>query len=257
LAASPYADAFVLKGGMLLAVFDARRPTEDMDLLAQRLANDEVAVVTRVREIARVPLPDGVKFVPETMIARSTRDDATYAGVRVTMNCHISSAVVKMALDINFGDPVTPEPRRVELPSQRPGEAPVKVWGYPVETVIAEKACTAVQLGEANTRVRDYADIYTLIDRCRVSYRDLRAALEATAMYRQMDLKPLSSAIKSFSVIRQSAYLAFRTRLGADGIHLPPDLAVVASAVVAFVDPVLTGQAVGRVWSPTERAWRE
>lgn len=126
------------------------------------------------------------------------------------------------------------------------------MWGYPVETVIAEKACTAVQLGQANTRVRDYADIYTLIGRCPVSYREMRAALDATASYRQMDLKPLSSAMGSFPTLRQSAYLAFRARLGADGVHLPPDL-----AVVAFVDPVLTGQVVGQVWQPEERAWRE
>ena len=41
LAASPYAGDFVLKGGMLLAALSARRPTVDVDLLAERLANDE------------------------------------------------------------------------------------------------------------------------------------------------------------------------------------------------------------------------
>lgn len=37
LAASPYAADFVLKGGMLLATLDARRPTADADLMATHL----------------------------------------------------------------------------------------------------------------------------------------------------------------------------------------------------------------------------
>ena len=47
----------------------------------------------------------------------------------------------------------------VELPSLRPDTAPVHVLGYPIETVLAEKLATAIMLGAANTRVRDYADI--------------------------------------------------------------------------------------------------
>jgi len=55
LSASPYAEQFVLKGGMLLAAYDARRPTADVDALARHIANDQDAVVARITEVPASP----------------------------------------------------------------------------------------------------------------------------------------------------------------------------------------------------------
>jgi len=87
LAASPHADTFVLKGGLLLAVFDARRPTADADLLARHLPNDQATVADRVRDVARYPLTDddGVDYLTETITVRTIREDADYVGVRITI----------------------------------------------------------------------------------------------------------------------------------------------------------------------------
>lgn len=180
LSASPYAEDFVLKGGMLLAAYDARRPTADVDALARGLANNQDTVVVRVAEIAARPADDGVEFVTATAVARPIREDAFYPGVRVAMDARIATAVVRFRLDVNFGDPVTPAPRVIELPSLRPDTAPVR---DPVETVLAEKLATAIMLGAANTRVRDYADIYTLTGRHDLTHGTVRAALDATARF--------------------------------------------------------------------------
>ena len=257
LAVSPDAHQFVLKGGMLLAALDARRPTSDADLLAQHLANDEATVADRVLAVTRVALDDddGVEYLDDTMHTQSIREDDLYAGVRVSMDCQVSAATVKLKLDINFGDPVTPEPRLVGLPSQRPGQPDVSVWGYPIETVLAEKTSTAISLGEANTRVRDYADLYTLTGRHMLPYTPMRAALDATAGHRGVALVPLSDAVGELPTLRQPAYRAFRQRLGNDGAHLPADFAEVVSDVVVFVDPLATGEAAGTRWEPTRRRW--
>jgi hypothetical protein len=258
LAASPSADIFVLKGGMLLAALGARRPTADADLLARRLANDARTVGTRVQEIAQTTLSvdDGVDYLVETIGVRSIREEDLYAGVRISMDCRISTAEVKLKLDINFGDPVTPEPRIVQLPSQRDSYPAVPVLGYPIETVLAEKVCTAIALGEANTRVRDYADLYTLTGNYPLSYGLMRAALHATAAYRRVTLVELSSVIGSLPAMRQSAYQAFRKRLGVADTHLPASFIEVVVAVVAFVDPLLNGQPENLMWLPTARHWR-
>ena len=100
------------------------------------------------------------------------------------MDYAIATAVVKFRLDVNFGDPVTPAPRHLSLPSLRPGMPPVRVLGYPIETVLAEKITTAIGLGPANTRVRDYADIYTLTGIHAINHRTARQALLATAAHR-------------------------------------------------------------------------
>jgi Nucleotidyl transferase AbiEii toxin, Type IV TA system len=164
LSMSPYADQFIMKGGMLLAAYDARRPTADLDALAHAVSNDQAAVMARVIEIAHQTLADddGVEYRADTVSSRIIRDEALYSGVRIAMDCAIATAVVKFRLDVNFGDPVTPAPRHLSLPSLQPGMPPVRVLGYPIETVLAEKITTAIGLGPANTRVRDYADIYTL-----------------------------------------------------------------------------------------------
>lgn len=130
LARSPYADQFVLKGGMLLAAFDARRPTADADALARHMANDQNTIRARVVEIAHFPDDGGgVEFLSDTATARTIRDDALYAGVRITMDARIATAAAKFRLDVNFGDPITPAPRQLDLPSLQPGAAPVPVLG--------------------------------------------------------------------------------------------------------------------------------
>jgi hypothetical protein len=186
LAASPREGAFVLKGGMLLAAFDARRATVDADLLAAGFPNDEDATLSRVREVAgTTPADDdGVLFLPQTARARVIREENLYSGVRVTMQASIATATVKIQLDINFGDPVTPGPQLIDYPTLRHEHAPVRILGYPMATVIAEKLCTAIDLGDTSTRVRDYADIWILTRRHDLDATDLRSALAATASHR-------------------------------------------------------------------------
>ena len=158
LAVSPYRDDFILKGGMLLASLGARRPTADADALARNMAADEQTVVQRVVEIALIAMPeDGVRFDADSVRAQKIREEALYAGTRVRMDAHLATADVRLSLDINFGDPVTPGPQQIQLPPLRPGMEPISILGYPVETVIAEKLMTAIALGATNTRVRDYA----------------------------------------------------------------------------------------------------
>jgi len=228
----------VLKGGMLLAAFDARRATADADALARDMANDEATVIARVVEIARLPDDDGVEFLTETVTARTIRDDALYAGVRVAMNARIATATMKFRLDVNFGDPITPAPQQIDLPSLRPGAAPIRVLGYPIETVLAEKIATAITLGAANTRVRDYADIYTLTGRHDLSHTGLRDTLLATTAYRGTPLEPLSSAVGDLVVLRRATYTAYRVSLGRDGQQLPEQFADVVAAVAVFADPL-------------------
>lgn len=256
LAESRHAGKFVLKCGVLLAVFEARRPTVDADLLAMNLPNDEASVVARVIEVAEsvIDPDDGVRFLTVTTIARTIRDDDMYSGVRLGMDCELSTAKVKLWLDINFGDPVTPAPRALELPSQRPGVPGVPVLGYPIETVLAEKSSTAIALGDTGTRVRDYVDLYTLTGRQALSYQSVRSALEATTSHRGVELQPLSSVLGDFVSLREAAYHAFRRRLGTDGGHLPDSFGDVVAAVIEFVDPLTAGD-LREAWDPDARKW--
>jgi hypothetical protein len=134
LSASPHSSKFVVKGGMVLAAYDARRPTADLDALALSIANDQNTIMALVSEIARLPLDDGVQYQTSTATSHIIRDQAIYSGLRITMDCKIATATVKFRLDVNFGDPVTPAASLVTLPSLRPGLEPIRVLATESET---------------------------------------------------------------------------------------------------------------------------
>jgi len=253
---SPYADDFVLKGGMLLASFGTRRPTIDADALARNMASDQASVAQRVAEIASLEDPDdGVEFLPGTVTTAVIRDDALYSGVRVTMGAQLATAQVKLRLDINFGDPVTPAPRLVDLPALRPDDSPIRILGYPIETVLAEKLVTAIDLGRANTRVRDFADIHILTGTQSVRCDAVLAAVEATAAFRGVALAPLSQATEGLGTLRATTYAAYRNSLGSTVQGLPQRFVDAIAAVVAFIDPVIDGLDGDAVWEPSTRRW--
>lgn len=177
-----------------------------------------------------------------------------YAGLRIATDCAIATATVKFRMDVSFGDPITPQPGLVEFPSLRPGLEPVHVPGYPVETVLAEKLATAIALGPANTRVRDYADIYTLTGSQVVDHRTAREAVLATAAYRGTAIEPLSEVIGILADLRRPTFEAYRTSLGPAGLHLPADFREVVSNVTAFAD-LLVANVGDAVWRPAERRW--
>lgn len=255
---SSYAEDFILKGGMLLAAFGTRRPTVDADALARNMAADQETVARRVAEIATIEDPDdGVEFLPSTVTTAVIRDDALYSGVRVTMVAQLATAQVKLRLDINFGDPVTPAPHTVELPALRPGVPPIRVLGYPIETVLAEKLTTAIELGRANTRVRDFVDIHILTGTQAVRYAAMYQALNATATFRGTKLRPLTVAADGLGDLRDTTYRAYRDGLGVAGADLPEQFSDAIAAAAAFIDPVIAGLHPQARWDPSTRSWEQ
>ena len=253
LAVSDQRSRFVLKGGVLLAALGSRRPTQDADLLARGISNDHATVIGHINEIASIDLHDGATFDPGTTIARTIRDNDLYLGVRLSMDCALATARIKLKLDVNFGDPVTPGPATIRLPTLLDGP-PVEILGYPIVTVLAEKLCTAVQLGEANTRIRDYVDLYTLTGNYPLDFGRTRDALLATAAHRHVALRPLSTAIGQLTTTRAAGYRAYRTGLATDGDDLPLDLAEIIAAVTTFADPLLQGPP-RHTWNAASRRW--
>jgi hypothetical protein len=258
LEASTYASDFVLKGGMLLAALDARRTTVDADLLGRGISNDEEKIAGVIADVAQteIGVDDGVRFDRSTIETQAMRESDQYAGVRVTMAAGIASAKLSVRLDVNFGDPVVPSPNTIILPSLRPDLPDVSMLGYPVETVLAEKLCTAITLGAANTRIRDYADVYTLITRHSLRFEEVKAAFDATATYRAAQIEPFAEAVRGFTDLRSNSYRIYRTNLATQGEHLPPQLGEVVALIASFVAPLIERDApVPAQWNPTTRHW--
>jgi hypothetical protein len=199
-------------------------------------------------------IDDGVTFDVESIKVSTIREDADYLGVRVTLPTYIAQARLKLSLDINFGDPVTPAPQWIELTQLLSPEG-FTMLGYPVETVIAEKITTAVALADANTRDRDYADLYRLVTTHDLSGAALTTAVNRTAAFRGISLRALSEAIPTLAGRRQNSYAAWRRKQGRDGQAYPPEFVEVTRVVGAFADPLLTGTVAQKQWSHSTRDW--
>ncbi len=251
-ARSAYVDRFVLKGGVLLAAMDARRPTRDVDLAAHDLENSATDVLSLIREIAAIDADDGLFFDAGHASAETIRDEDQYSGVRVTLSGTLSRATIHLHVDINVGDPIWPEPQSVQLPRLLTGTLVVR--GYPLEMVFAEKIVTALARGTANTRWRDFLDLYILIRRHSVEARTLRTSMQRVAQYRGVPLPPLKSTLIGFPEIAQSRWLAWLRKQRLESAA-PEDFTTVLAHVISFADPVLGNDPTITSWNPLERVW--
>lgn len=251
---SPHRDKLILKGGLLLAALDARRATRDADLLATRLDSDVDTIVGLVREIASVAVDDGVVLDADSARTEPIREDDLYPGVRIVVPATVGRAKVKLALDVNFGDPVTPEAVVTEFP-QLLGDGTFPLLSYPIETVLAEKITTMIALGDLNTRDRDWADVWRLTGIHDLNGRDIQAALERTASHRGVQLVPLSQVVSRLPQLRQATYTAWRTRQSVDGSAYPEAFAELVRRVMAFADVPLADSTQNLRWSADAATW--
>lgn len=255
LAASPLGrEHFILKGGLLLAQFGARRMTRDIDILGRAFPGKEAEIIRRIAAIAATEVDDGAVFDSATLRTVPIREEDEYHGLRLSMAASIARARLKLQLDVSFGDPITPGPQTIDYPQHLTTES-FQLLGYPLATVIAEKLSTAISLGDLNTRDRDYADLYRLLTLNNLNGEDLTSALTATASHRGIELKPLSAAITDLAERRQSSYAAWRRRQGPSSAGYPDLFTDVVGLVIAFADPLLADDTTARRWNSSAGRW--
>jgi len=197
LSRSAYADRFVLKGALLLMAWDTptTRPTRDIDLLG-RIANDLDHVRSVIAEICQTRVDDdGLLFDPRSVTTERITEDADYEGVRAKFLGGLGNARVTMQVDIGFSDVVTPSPCRVTYPTIL-DQPPADLLAYNRETTIAEKFEAIVKLGQLNSRMKDFFDIWLLASVFPFDGDDLGNAIRATFARRQT---PIEAAPVGFS----------------------------------------------------------
>lgn len=251
LASSQYVERFVLKGGMLLAVWDLRRATRDADVMIRDLALEEDELTQVLREILAINLDDGVDFDRSPITSREIREGAQYTGIRFSLDAHVGSANVKFKLDVNAGDPV--EAVKVTMPTLLQ-DGQFELNAYPIESVLAEKGETLISRGDANTRMKDFADIYLIATRHSIQMTSIRRALLTTAAYRRSELVPLSEALVNIGQLRQADWKRFVEQSQLAGV-LPPDLGNAIALIELFFEPVIAGIAATAVWDPGRTQW--
>jgi predicted nucleotidyltransferase component of viral defense system len=252
LARSRYSEQFVLKGGILLAVLDLRRATNDADVLARGFTIAEEPLRTAVIEIVQIDLDDGVEFDLSEVDIEEIREGSSYEGLRVGIKALVGGARVKLKVDASAGDVVAPQVVTVE--PMLGGERFV-LSAYSLEYLLAEKIETIVSRGDANTRVRDFADIALIAASRKFEFEAFAQALRATMANRQTELVPVADVLRDFAQLRQAQWARYLVESQLDR-SLPSELRDVVGLVERFVDPVLSGEPdAGMAWSPDLLRW--
>jgi predicted nucleotidyltransferase component of viral defense system len=186
ISASKYQFNLILKGGFLISAIVGldTRATMDLDTTIRGFDVTHDAVRRIFEEIAAVPLEDDVKF--EVLNTYDIREGDDYPGIRVAMKANYPPLAVPLSVDVTTGDKITP--RAIEYSFKLLfDDRTIKVMAYNLETVLAEKLETIVTRGIANTRPRDFYDVYILYQlrgqECDRSV--LKSALTETATKRQ------------------------------------------------------------------------
>lgn len=171
IALSRHAEHLVLKGGVLLAAFEARRPTRDVDLAGRQIDGDSQSVLATIQEVAGFPIDDGVQFDASSATAQTIREEDRYSGVRVALVGRLATARLALNVDVSLGDPMSPGALSLQLPRLLGGT--LLACCYPLTMVLAEKLVTAMERGTLNTRWRDFVDIAAIARTQSVSSHDL------------------------------------------------------------------------------------
>jgi predicted nucleotidyltransferase component of viral defense system len=189
LSQSKHRDSFVLKGALLFELWteERYRSTRDADLLA-RGDNSPERLADVFRDVCTIAVvDDGLRFDAQTVKAERITEDANYQGVRVTFIGYLESARIPIQIDIGFGDVVTPAPAEAEFPTLLDFPAP-KLLAYPKESFIAEKFEAIVKLGIANSRMKDFYDLWKLSRDFRFDGPLLSEAVRKTFARRETEL---------------------------------------------------------------------
>lgn len=259
LSVSKHQESFVLKGAFLFLAWEEsfERPTRDLDLLA--LGEPELERLEQIfRDLCELEVePDGLVFLPDTISGQKIREQATYDGIRINLEARLGKARVQLQIDVGFGDAVVPDPMDVDFPVLLDLPRP-RLKGYQPETVVAEKCEAVVALGLANSRLKDYYDLWRL-----ASTRDFEALIQAQAIRAAFERRQttipdgLPAGLSDAYAERWGTqWLGVTSRLGVED---PPSLAVVLDLLRKFLLPLFESLASGKepkhTWTPSD-GWR-
>lgn len=181
---SGYRDKFVIKGGMLIAAIVGldTRSTMDLDTTLLNYPLTEKTVEETINEICRIDMKDDVSF--QLISIKPIRRDDHYGGFCVRIDAVYDMIVTPLSIDISTGDVITPSAIEYEFSGIFDEKVRIRLWGYNIETVLAEKMETILSRGIFNTRPRDFYDIYILVKTQKYSKRIFAEALKASAGHR-------------------------------------------------------------------------
>ena len=260
LSVSEYSSKFVLKGGLLMFMLTEYkgRPTKDIDLLAEQISNDKDDIKKVFSNVCNIKYEDdGIVFNGDDIQVEDIKEDADYHGVRVKATCFLGNAKKMVQLDIGFGDIVIPKPREMECPTLLDLEAPV-IKVYSLESVIAEKFQAMIALSVANSRMKDFYDIFTLLSTNNFDGRKLQEAIFETLQRRRTTIEK-DNVIFTQQFIqdesRNKLWQSFLRKINVDKFEFTEAMKYIEEFLKPIYDSIVEEKEFFMQWDYVNKKW--
>lgn len=210
---SDFKENFTLKGGIFLyALYDKNYPrsTTDIDLRADRISSDEKTIKSVFERIFSLQFDDGLEYDLETLVTKQITKQDEYQGINISVTALLGNIKIPVSIDIGFGDIIVPGRMEIDFPVLLDFDIP-HIYSYSIESTLSEKFEAIVSLGLANTRFKDFYDIYVLLQSKNIDDEVLKQALVQTFSNRNTTFNDIVVFDKNFSsdAERQKRWNAF------------------------------------------------
>ncbi len=183
---SDYSQQLILKGGAFIYAVQGikSRPTIDVDLLGTQISNDIETLCGVFRQICTIESEDEVAFNPKSVVGELITQQDKYNGVRLYIDATFHTVKQRIQIDVGFGDIVIPVAQKLEYPILLDEMQIPVIQAYSTETVIAEKFQAMIELSVANSRMKDFYDVYNLLTDNKFDNETLEEAIKVTFVNR-------------------------------------------------------------------------
>lgn len=261
LSMSEYKERFTLKGGIFLyALFDGEfaRVTRDIDFLAKDMSNNVEDMKKVFEAIFSIECDDALRFDLGTLDVKDITEFKEYHGVSVSIIAYLDRTKVPVSIDIGFGDIIYPDRVKMDFPVLLDMEVP-EIFAYSISSVISEKFEAIVSLGDANSRYKDFYDIFILADRYDFDGIELKEAIRETFEHRGTGFDDIFAFTDDFLVseIHQSRWKAFlKKKKALVNVELEKVVSLIKTMLLPIVDSIVSSTEYTSKWDHTLRSWK-
>ncbi len=257
LSISDHADKFILKGALMFNAWGLTnyRPTRDIDLLGYT-QNAIEHVVGIFQDVCKLEVePDGLQFDARRIRGERIKEEAEYEGIRLNLLARLGKSQLSIQVDIAFADVITPGPASLEYPTILDFSAP-RLYGYPPETILAEKFQAMTTLGMANSRMKDFYDVWMLVTNFQFEGEVVQRALARTFENRNTELPAETHVIFSeeFAENKKEQWSAFVKKIDEeDDIEIDQVIGMIREFFLPVVHASQQGKSFKKKWN---RKWK-
>ncbi|MEI7502532.1 MAG: nucleotidyl transferase AbiEii/AbiGii toxin family protein [Paludibacter sp.] len=221
LSISDYSQQLILKGGAFIYAIQGlkSRPTIDVDLLGTQISNDIEVLCDVFRQICAIESEDEVTFNPESVVGELITQQDKYNGIRLYIDATFHTVRQRIQIDVGFGDIVIPVVQELDYPILLEEMQVPVIQAYSKETVIAEKFQAMIELSVANSRMKDFYDVYNLLTDNEFDKSTLEEAIKATFTNRETyftENHALFSVDFALNMLRKRSWTAFLNKIKRD-----------------------------------------